>query len=355
MVRTNTVTERRNANGTVDYIADLGNVLYNDRVISLGKVVVPIQRHEIFSLPSEKDQYAVVNVYYEVESGRLVYDRVALSFEFISSVTARVLPNLVPVAQFVVQQSLGGNSVVRVNEYSRMSCFSISDGGETGEPGLQGPLGPTGWQGHSGSQGWTGMGGWQGATGSGSATGVGLTGTQGVRGETGVYPDLNLLMYMKFKSDGEVQTDYSARARDCTWSATGVGVTGSGLTSSFTAETGIVDNCHSVRNQGDFSSYEYDGYVDFSEFTGVLQAWVRVDVPPESDFYYTGVNGVTGVLRFSERCSYFPESFQWTMDGSSVSTAEIFTVTVPTGEHLVKLRATNAAGHTDKTKLVAQP
>jgi len=355
MVRTNTVTERRNADGTVDYVADLGNILYNDRVVPIGKVVVPIQRRGIFSLPSEKGHYAVVNVYYEVESGRLVYDRVALSTRFISSATSRVLPNLVPVAQFVVLQSLGGNSVVRVNEYSRMSCFTISDGGVTGEPGLQGPLGPTGWQGHSGAQGWTGMDGWQGVTGDGGPTGVGVTGMQGVGGVTGVYPDLDLLMYMKFKSDGEVQTDYSARARDCTWSATGLGVTGSDLTSSYTRETGIVDNCHSVVNQGDYSSYEHDAYVDFSGFTGVLQAWVRVDIKPESDFYYTGVNGVTGVLRFSERCSYFPDSFQWTMDGAPVSTAEIFTATVTTGEHLVKLRATNVAGYMDKTKLIVQP
>lgn len=199
------------------------------------------------------------------------------------------------------------------------------------------------------------MGGWQGATGDGGATGIGATGAQGVRGVTGAYPDLDLLMYMKFKSDGEVQTDYSPRARDCTWSATGLGVTGSGLTSSYAAEIGIVDNCHSIVNQGDYSSYQYDGYVDFSGFTGILQAWVRVDIKPLSDFYYTGVNGVTGVLRFSQRCSYFPETFRWTMDGAQVSTAEIFTVTVPTGEHLVRLRATNAAGYMDRTKLVVQP
>lgn len=355
MIRTNTVTERRNANGTVDYVVDLGNVLYNDRVITLGKVIVPIERHKIFTLPSEAGYYAIVNVYYEVETGRLVYDRVALSEKFIGSATSRVLPNLVPVAQFVVQQSHGGNSVTRVNEYSRMSCFTISDGGETGEPGLQGPLGPTGWQGHSGAQGWTGMAGWQGVTGDGGVTGIGLTGPQGVRGETGVYPDLNLLMYMKFKSDGEIQTDYSVYARDCTWSATGLGVTGSDLTSSYTTETGIVDNCHDTVNQGDYSSYQYDDYIDFSGYTGTLQAWVRVDIKPLSDFYYTGVNGVTGVLRFSERCSYFPDSFQWTIDGSQVSTAEIFTTVVPTGEHLVKLRATNTSGYMDKTKLIVQP
>jgi len=246
--------------------------------------------------------------------------------------------------------------VKQVNEYSRMSCFSISDGGETGEPGIQGPLGPTGWQGYSGAQGWTGIEGIIGETGKDGATGIGVTGMPGVRGETGVYPDLNLLMYMKFKSDGDVQTDYSAYARDCTWSATGLGVTGAqDVTSSFTAETGIVDNCHSIVHTGDESYYQHDSYVDFSGYTGVLQAWVRVDVKPKSDFYYTGVNGVTGVVRFSEQCSYFPASWQWTMDGTEVSSAQIFTTTVSTGEHLVRLRATNAAGYMDKTKLVIQP
>jgi hypothetical protein len=355
MVRTNTVAERRNADGTVDYVADLGNVLYNNRVISIGKVVVPIRRQAIFSLPTEKGYYAVVNVYYEVETGRLVYDRVALSQNFISSATAQVLPNLIPVAQFVVQQSLGGLIVAKVNEYSRMSCFTISDGGDTGEPGLQGPLGPTGWQGHSGSEGWTGVEGWQGVTGSGSATGVGATGPQGVRGVTGLYPDLNLLMYMKFKSDSDVQTDYSAYARDCTWTATGIGVTGSDEVSSFSTEMGIIDNCHSVVYAGDNSSYQHNDYVDFSGYTGVLQAWVRVDIKPEADFYYTGVNGVTGVLRFSERCSYFPETFAWALDGTQVSTSEIVTTVVSTGEHLMRLRATNVSGYMDKTKLIVQP
>jgi hypothetical protein len=355
MVRTNTVHERVGATGMIDYVVDVGNVLVDDRVVTLGKLVVPLRGKSFFDLPEDKGKYAVVNVYYDVDRGNFIFDRVLLSDKFVPSFNAPAIPNLLPVAQFVLKQSAGWFTVEAINEYSKMATYAIGTGGDTGERGLQGPLGPTGWHGYTGSEGWTGYDGSLGETGLQGPTGVGSQGSQGVQGCTGVYPDLYLLMYLKFKSDSEEQTDYSAYQRDCTWSVTGMGVTGSDEQSSFSRETGIVDNCHSVVYNGGTSRYKHDEYVDFCGFTGVLQAWVRVDVPPLVDFYYTGVQGVTGVLRFTERCEYFPETWSWYYDGTQVSTSRIHTQTVLTGEHLVKLESSNSAGSMSKTKIVVMP
>lgn len=355
MVRTNTVQERIGATGLVDYVVDVGNVLIDDQVVTLGKITVPLRGQSFFTLPSEKGKYAVVNAYYDMERGNFVFDRVLLSDKFVSSCNSRAIPNLIPMAQFALKQSAGGFTVEAVNEYSRMATYMIGAWGETGEPGLQGPLGPTGWDGHSGTQGYTGMQGLVGYTGFQGPTGVGAQGAQGVQGATGVYSDLYLLLHLKFKSEDDVQTDYSVYERDFTWSATGLGVTGSGAVSVFSKETGVVDNCHSIVYNGDFASYKHNEYLDFYGFTGVVQAWVRVDVSPKADFTYTGVQGVTGVLRFTEKCTYFPEEWSWYMDDSLVSTSRIFTRVVPTGEHLVRIESTNAAGTGAKTKLVTMP
>ena len=355
MLRTNIASERRNADGTVDYVVDLGAVVWNDRIVDIGKLIIPIRSQVLFSLPDEAGKYAIVNAYYGVEKGIFVFDRVSVHDSFVGSSSSRAIPNLLPLAQFVVKESLGSNVVMRVNEYSRMSTFSISDGGETGDQGLQGPLGETGWVGMSGSQGITGAEGTGGLTGQSGATGVGAPGAQGVQGCTGVYPDTKLRLYLKFKTVDDIQTDYSMYQQDCEWLVTGMGVTGSESLSFFTKESGIVDSCHSVTYNGDMSFYYCGDYVDFSGYTGVIQAWVRVDIQPESDFTYTGVAGLTGALRFTEHCGYFPESWLWYMDGAEVSTSKIFTRKVLTGEHLVKLRCSNAAGYMDKTKLITMP
>lgn len=354
MVRTNTVHERRGATGMIDYVVDLGNILVDDRVITVGNLTVPLRGQTFFALPAEKGMYAVVNAYYEVDTGKFYFDRVLLSDKFVPAVNSRAIPNLIPLAQFVLKQSAGGFLVESISEYSRMATYTVGDGGETGEQGLQGPQGPTGCPGQTGAQGPTGVEGWQGLTGVQGVTGVGAQGSRGVQGPTGVYPDLSLLLYLKFKSDSGDQVDYSVYERDCTWAVTGMSVTGTDEISSFSNETGIVDGCHSVVYRGGGSRYERDEYLDFSGYTGVLQAWVRVDVPPEADFSYTGVAGVTGVLRFTEQCKYFPETWTWHVDGTLVSTSKIFTHVVPTGEHLVKLSSSNVAGSMDRTKLVVQ-
>lgn len=355
MVRTNTVHERVGANGVVDYVVDIGNVLVDDKMVTVGKLVVPLHKQSFFTLPAEKGKYAVVNVYYDIDHGTFFFDRVLVSDKFIPSYNALVIPNLIPLAQFVVKQSAGGFVVEAVNECSKMATYAVNSGGETGVQGMQGPLGPTGWVGHSGAEGHTGFDGSVGYTGMQGPTGVGAPGEQGVQGCTGVYPDLLLFSYFKFKSDDDTQVDYSEYQRDFTWAVTGVGYTGSTSNSEFVVEPGIVDNCHSVVYRGDGSAYTYDEYVDFSGFTGVIQAWVRVDVIPESDFSYTGVQGLTGVLRFTEKCTYFPESFSWYYDNTKVSTSKIFTQVVSTGEHLVRLEASNIAGTMSKTKLVIMP
>jgi len=355
MVRTNSVLERLNADGTIDYVVDLGNIQVDDRVVPVGSLVVPIRKQRFFTLPEDKGKYAVVNAYYDVVKGGFIFDRVLLTDKPILSYNSRAIPNLIPLAQFVVKQSVDSLTVEAVNEYARMSTFSVGDGGETGEMGLQGEVGPTGCMGYSGAQGWTGYPGDAGPMGFQGATGVGAQGSAGVQGATGVYPDLSLLMYYKFKTVSVVLVDYSPRQRDCTWTVTGIGVTGSSEGTSFLRETGIVDTCHSVTYRGDVASYKLEEYIDFYGFTGVAQAWVRVDVPPAVDFSYTGVAGVTGVLRFTEQCKYFPETWSWQVDGTNVSTSKIFTTPVLTGEHLVKLESSNPAGSMSKTKLVVMP
>jgi len=355
MLRTNTVHERQNADGTLDYVVDVGSVLYNDRVITVGSLVVPLHRQSYFTLPGEKGMYAVVNAYYEVGTGKFFLDRVLLSTKFISSANSLAIPNLLPLAQFVLKQSVGGFTVESVNEYSRMATYAVSSDGDTGAPGMDGPVGPTGWAGMTGAEGPTGAPGITGYTGMQSPTGVGVQGTRGFQGCTGIYPDMNLFLYLKFKTESNDQTDYSAYERDCTWTVTGMSVTGADEISSFTKETGVVDSCHSIMYRGGTSRYVHDDYVDFSGYTGVIQAWVRVDVVPEVDFSYTGVAGVTGVLRFTEQCKYFPQTWTWHVDGTQVSTSKIFTRVVPTGEHLVRLDSTNAAGGMAKTKLVVMP
>jgi len=334
MLRTNTVHVRVGASGLNDYVVDVGSILIDNEVITLGKLLIPLSEQSFFTLPEERGKYAVVNAYYNYKRGNFVFDRVLVSDKFVPNYTAKAISNLIPLAQFVLKQSAGGFVVEAINEYSRVATYSIGIGGETGERGLQGPIGSMGWAGHSGSMGCTGMPGSMGHTGCPGPTGVGLQGYQGSQGCTGVYPDPYLLLHLKFKSDEPVQTDYSIYERDFTWSVTGMGVTGSNTGSFYTRETGIVDNCHSVEYRGDEASYRHDEYLDFYGFTGVIQAWVRVNVPPKSEFTYTGVQGSTGMLRFTEACTYLPGEWAWYVDDTLVSTSRIFTRAVPSGEYL---------------------
>ncbi|MBD3260401.1 MAG: hypothetical protein GF334_01765, partial [Candidatus Altiarchaeales archaeon] len=240
MERMNPVYERKNSDGTTDYIVNLGTVLYNNRTVSLAHRIIPIRGQNFFTLPADRGKYAVVNCYYKVESGQFVFDKVGTYSKYVSQVTAPVLHNLLPIAQFVIKQKLRTSfEVISINSFSRMSTFTISSNFVTGQQGARGPLGYTGLRGVTGIYGDTGLPGEQGITGIKGATGVGSKGEQGIQGEAAVASDASLLLYLKFKADADLQPDYSLYRRDCVWSTAGSGVTGGYLESSYTTEDGI--------------------------------------------------------------------------------------------------------------------
>ena len=72
----NTITERKNADGSVDYIVTLGYLLYNDKILNIRNLIIPLRNQTFFTLPEDKDKYAIVNIYYKVETGKFTFDTV---------------------------------------------------------------------------------------------------------------------------------------------------------------------------------------------------------------------------------------------------------------------------------------
>lgn len=363
MDNANTVYERRNANGTVDYIVSIGDVLYNDRVLTLNNLIIPISSQSFFTLPEDKDKYAAVDAYYVVETGSFVFNVVQKSSVPISSVNSTAISNALPLAQFLVKESLGRHQVVLINQYSKMSTFSISNDLTQGDRGSQGPLGVTGFVGETGLMGETGDQGSIGETGIRGETGLGLLGATGLQGETGVYPDLDLLLYCKFKSNDFVALDYSAYERDLTFGATSAGFTGIGWTglgletgyqyfdrdpSQYTTEPGIVDNCSLVEYVGGISSYKKAVYLGF---TGTIQAWVNVALPPIADFSYAVDISNPLQVSFVDSSQLNPTQWSWEISDGASYVGEAFTyVFSSSGSYLVTLTVTNGAGQSRKTK-----
>lgn len=368
MSQTNTVYSRKNADGTIDYIVSLGNLIYNSRILTLDNLIIPIWGNSFFNLPSDRNKYAIVNVYYEVETGRFIFDTISVQQKYVSKSSSNILFNLVPIAQFVLKQSLSSFEVVNINEFSKMSTFTVTQTFVTGSQGIRGPIGETGVIGETGPQSVTGQQGYVGITGFQGATGVGDMGSTGSVGTHGVAPELNLIVYYKFKSDDETQLDSSLYERDLEWGATGYvipgetglygetglgGLTGVGVVSTYTKEEGIIDNCHSMVYKGGFSSYLDDIHIDFNGYTGTLQAWVRVDQIPIPQFEYA-VDGVTPNKRnFTNLTRFYPDTFQWLVNDVEFSTvtSPSYTFTSP-GEYVVTLKATNTVGTSEISKLL---
>lgn len=367
MENSNLISERRNADGTVDYIVSLGTILYNDRVLSLSNMLIPLRDQTFFTLPDEKDYFAAVNVYYNPDSGLFTFDVVGKSTSILQFITADAIPNSLPIAQFIIKQSVVAFDVIVVNQYSRMATFTITNDFTQGTAGHQGPMGYTGAVGQDGSQGLTGYVGDAGDTGVQGLTGMGVIGATGLQGATGYSPDPQLLFYGRFKSDDMTLSDYSIYEQDLGWGASGAGLTGVGYTgvglgdtgtifipgdpTSFEVEDGIVDQCHAITYRGGWSSYSSEMFIGF---TGSIHAWVRVDVPPIVDFSYSIPNPSTPLrLYFSDTSMFFPTSWQWDIDGTLVTTQRSFSyLFASSGTYLVTLRDTNAAGSSEKTKVV---
>ena len=169
------------------YSVDLGTILYNNSFKNLNSLVIPLKDQTFFDLPQEKNKYAVINVYYDAENGKFVFDKVGVFDKYVEKLSAPALFNVIPVAQFILLESQGSFQVANYNEYSQMATFSITDvfvQGDTGlkdDPGETGPLGVTGLQGNGG---WTGPEGIPGLQG---LTGISETGIPGFQGETGPF------------------------------------------------------------------------------------------------------------------------------------------------------------------------
>lgn len=364
--KSNTITETRlsysGAVGAIQYSVNLGTVLYNNRFLSLNNLVIPFNNQSFFSLPDEANKYAVVNVYYDVENGKFHFQRVLVSDTYVSGSSATVVPNMLPVGQFIFQERDGGFQVVKYREYSQMATFSISDDLIQGDTGLKGSKGLTGAQGATGVPGLKGDTGFVGITGYRGLTGLSAGGATGEQGATGVYPDEDLLLYLKFDNLSKKQTDYSIYERDVYYTATGAYSDPGKSLSGFTGIGGIVGNAHEVTYGGGASFYRRYEYLDFGGYTGTVSAWVKLTQKPTPSFTYQ-VDPEDGLLvGFTDTTQGHPTSWTWWFGYDATVEGEISGVISheqnpnyrfpASGEYIVKLRASNAGGDSEYSRFV---
>jgi hypothetical protein len=366
MDNANNIFERKNFDGSIDYIINIGNVLYNNKIVSIVNIVLPLRQQSFFIIPMEKRYYAAVNIYYSIDTGKFIFDTVKKSVSYIDSCDSDALTSALPIGQFILQQSLSSFEVKKINLYSKMSTFAITSEFIQGDRGAQGKVGDTGIYGYTGYQGYTGIEGPIGYTGIQGDTCVGMMGSTGIQGETGVYQNLDLLLYLKFKTNDINLTDYSSYERDLVWGATGAGLTGiifnneTGSSTSIeiidqgqsvlTLEEGIIDNCHSIQYRGGISGYRNNKYIGF---TGTIQAWINVNQPPIADFIYETYTGIVGYpIRFIDASLYIPKTLTWDIDGYIYNSGIITHSFGSTGIYVVKLTATNSAGSHIKSEQI---
>jgi PKD repeat protein len=344
------------------YSVDLGTILYNNTFLDLNSLIIPLKDQTFFDLPQDKNKYAVVNIYYDAEKGLFVFDNLGIFDKYIDKITADALYNLIPIAQFILQESLGGFTVVSYNEYSQMSTFTITDEYTAGETGLKGDVGYTG---AFGVTGITGEGGWtgpEGESGYPGITGVSYSGITGPVGETGYYLDTDLLLYLKFKNSDLKQLDYSPYERDVIFNYTGPLNTEGDPLSYFIKEAGVVDSCHSVIYEGGVSSYTRNEFFPFGRETGTVSAWVRLTEKPTASFTYISDEDNPYTLHFQDTSTNRPTSWEWVMDyDASYENGDggtQFYVKNPVytfnsfGSHIVKLKAINANGYSELVKFI---
>jgi hypothetical protein len=350
--KTNIIKSVKDSRGNTKYIVYLGTILYNNTFKLLDNLEIPIFNQSIFTLPDDANKYAAVSVFYKVSNGQFIFKTVRKSTKIISSAKADVIFNTLPICQFILKQRDATFDVVSVNEYSQMATFSITDDLTQGEQGLRGPVGLTGALGFTGPLGLTGFMGDIGYTGPQGETGLGATGMQGISGDTGWYPPLDLLLYLKFKSSDRIQTDYSVYERDFLWSETGG--------SFYSRETGIVDNAHFAQYQGGSSKYLRNEYIDAGMSglgtTGSISFWFRLDVPPIPDFIYTVDKSITTKIRFKDISKNAPDTWLWEFGDAERTTSTnidepVFNYKTP-GAYEVTLTVSNNVGSNSITKVI---
>lgn len=354
--KTNHIRSVKDGKGNTKYIIDLGTILYNDKFKRLDNLEIPIFDQSIFTLPADVNKYAAVSVFYKVDNGQFIFKTVRKSTKIMASAKADVIFNTLPICQFILKQRDATFDVTSVNEYSQMATFSITNESTQGEQGLKGPVGLTGALGLTGLLGVTGAVGSLGLTGPQGETGVGDTGLQGIPGDTGWYPTLDLLLYLKFKSDDNVQTDYSVYERDFQWSATGG--------SFFSSETGIIDNAHFPQYQGGQSRYLRNEYIDVGisgiGSTGSISFWFRLDVPPIPNFSYNIDSTVPTKVRFEDISKNAPTTWFWEFGDTGGNTSTnveetVFDYGVTGANFDVTLTVSNDVGSNSIVKNVIVP
>jgi hypothetical protein len=360
------VIEKKNLDGTIDYIFSLDQpILYNDTPIYLTGKKIPIKEQFFFNLPEEKNYYAIINVYYSIENNIFIYDVVKKTPFYIDNYDSKALPNYIPVAQFIIQQFLNSFEVKKINQVSDLSTFVITTIFNNGDIGNKGDIGYTGIMGETGLQGDTGYIGPQGYTGLQGDTGVGYQGYTGLQGETGIYPDLDLLLYLKFKNFDDSLLDYSPYERDFIWYETGACFTGiafyedgsTGIeiiptnSSNYTVVEGIKDNAHKTTYFEGNSGYKNNKFIGFS---GIIQAWIKISTEPIPDFIYEYIF-YTGMLYYPVKfinTSLYADEVIWNIENKIYKAGVIEHTFGSTGIYLVKISAKNKNGESYKSDLI---
>ena len=341
----------------ITYIANIGDIIYNDRVVRITNKIIPIFDQVFFTLPADKDKYAAVNAYYNVDSGVFEFDLLGIYANKVDFIKAEALWNKLPIAQFTLKQDLGSFIVENVNEFTEMATYAVTSDfiqGVTGLPGAQGLQGITGYQGFMGLTGYEGV---QGLTGIQGITGVGPAGEQGLLGVTGLGYDYTYLADLKFESNRVGVFDRSLHEVDCVFSYTGmagttgfigvensiVGMGGSvtGLIdSSFTRVPGIVDYAHDVYYGGGISEYSKNTYLPFS---GAISCWLKLNQRPRAMFTYT--IGLDYKVTFLDSSLSFPTEWLWDFgDGLTTDVKDPVHIYSEAGSYIVSLKVTNELG-----------
>lgn len=340
------INERKKEGRAPEFSVNFGSVLYNDRIITPPVLILAFENAGVFG-ETEIGVYAVVNVYYDPIGEEFVLDTVLKSPAPTSFISSDALPNLLPVGQFILNRTSTGIQAEKVYPYSHSSTFSITQIFTEGEKGNQGYTGMDGARGETGIPGENGEAGTKGLTGPRGETGIGMQGVTGPRGEPAQQPDLDLLLYLKFRTDCDLQTDYSVYGRDFTWYSR---LTGSEFLDPLksyredavrSVEEGIVDNCHAVEFKGKQTAYLNPEYIDFN---GTVQAWVNLNPVPYVEISHEASVDDPLVVTFRDRSLFDPVEWKWEILGKEYNSDTVRIKFPESGMYALAVTVGNRAG-----------
>lgn len=341
------IKERVSNGSAPEFSIDFGVVLYNDRIINIPVSILSFKDQIIFS-EEEKNYYAAINAYYDINLSRYVLDIVKKSSTRLSFVNSEAISNLIPIGQFILKKSLVGIDTIEVYPYSCSSTFTITENFDKGDKGNRGPTGYKGPKGVRGIKGDRGPDGDKGPPGLKGETSIGLEGDKGDLGDSGEQPDLDLLLYLKFKTSCNLQADYSSYERDFLWMSEDK----KNKDNTYTVEDGLIDNSHNVVHRSNYSYYYYPGHIDFK---GLIQSWVSINPKPHIDYEYTISETNPLLVSFRDKSKYNPIRWSWEINGK-VYEKRTFFITFPSyGKYPVMLTVWNKFGSSVQYFLVEVP